>query len=84
MDRMQNHNYIILYIQKKMNKFKKFVLVLLALIILCIISLESAHMTVQSGRCLCSIFFDDWMRNDVVPFYINFKTTLADWLWFTK
>lgn len=63
-----------------MSKFKKVILTLFVLIISCVILLESAHMTVQAGRCLAFISHNNWMYNDVVPAYINFKETIAEWL----
>lgn len=37
-------------------------------------------MTVQSGRALPFISHNNWMYNEVVPMYISFKETIAEWL----
>lgn len=63
-----------------MKKIKKFLLIFIVIIIVCIILLESAHMTVQSGRALPFISHNNWMYNEVVPMYISFKETIAEWL----
>lgn len=67
-----------------MNKLKKIILILFVLIVLCVILLESAHMTVQAGRCLAFTSHNNWMYNDVVPAYISFKEAIAEWLGLIK
>lgn len=39
---------------------------------------------IQSGRALPFISHNNWMYNEVVPMYISFKETIAEWLGFIQ